>query len=998
MIIDIEVVEKRNNNYLPLLFLLLGGFIFTLKNFLYNIGIIKLKSIWLKEEKLSILNLIDYKSDIVNYKYDLLNINENKSNMNNINIYNNADFNISKNNNINLINNVKDNMEFIKTKLNKEEKLLNNNKIEEINIKNRFKEENKENIGNKENIENIENIEDIENKEGEWHNISNSNSKINWNKGFEYINEEYINDINYLLVIPNWESSSNRGTQISGIGDVLYTVYHSYIYIISVLLLLGMMGAIILTADNSQVVKVIAKSQRKKIIKKNGIYIPLLKKKVIFQFKLYLNKLISIYIKKKKYIYFKFITIKKMLIKDVINNSNKLNLKFIEINKYITNKYLNLIKLLFFKLLIYYIEWNFLYTIGELNDKLMLNIIYIDLMWLIILIRGFNIIILPKVIRILRYLGYSRYQVNKLLYFFKIGKWDWTKYSPCVMQPDPLRPGKKVCVNNPCYQDPDPLRPGEYICPIDREGRRLRRIFLYDIESLYRAKKLMSGHVLGCLQRMEMRQRRNVTFMDIEMAETACGDLSKIYKLKSNRVGVGIVIDDNYGQDQLMEIKKLFGEKSTLYKAMSNKYRAIQIADHMDFKGYLTIREYKRVNLAQDSILYDAKLNGKFTSEEIKYFDEHKDYVPGYKEGWTFKPYIKNWKPKNQQEWLDMFNCIPDDERKWVRTGLKHSLLNNEDFKHKSKSAFEARSNRSGYNPTTNNTENITSNLNNKTSNNITSSEILNIDNIQLNEYNNYILHDTLYYNNIYSIIKMLGLLLIVFITLWFTFYIGRDSIDYKRDQWWWKKQNKKINVINKDENNSVLNISNMTYNSYNNKSSITYNSYNSNIPYLPLIPYNYYKKKGKSKNNYYNFILPFFYVTDEYKIYYEDIKGTIYYYLVATLVVAVLLFCLNVYLSISVKYLDKGGGFECGFTSFIQTRERYNVIFYRVSLLFLIFDLEIILLYPFTTASQKKQAIVLFNVLVFIYILIVGFIYELKEGALNIVKKPHSSENNLNR
>src|SRR5271169_1138321 len=44
MMIDVEVVEKRSNNYLPLLFLLLSGFFFTLKNILYNIGVVKMKS------------------------------------------------------------------------------------------------------------------------------------------------------------------------------------------------------------------------------------------------------------------------------------------------------------------------------------------------------------------------------------------------------------------------------------------------------------------------------------------------------------------------------------------------------------------------------------------------------------------------------------------------------------------------------------------------------------------------------------------------------------------------------------------------------------------------------------------------------------------------------------------------------------------------------------------------------------------------------------------
>jgi len=71
--------------------------------------------------------------------------------------------------------------------------------------------------------------------------------------------EEELQNYNYLLVVPNWDLAVNRVTQISAIGDVLYTVYHSYIYIISVLLLLGMIGAIILTADSPQEVKVIRK-------------------------------------------------------------------------------------------------------------------------------------------------------------------------------------------------------------------------------------------------------------------------------------------------------------------------------------------------------------------------------------------------------------------------------------------------------------------------------------------------------------------------------------------------------------------------------------------------------------------------------------------------------------------------------------------------------------------------------------------------------------------
>lgn len=127
-----------------------------------------------------------------------------------------------------------------------------------------------------------------------------------------------------------------------------------------------------------------------------------------------------------------------------------------------------------------------------------------------------------------------------------------------------------------------------------------------------------------------------------------------------------------------------------------------------------------------------------------------------------------------------------------------------------------------------------------------------------------------------------------------------------------------------------------------------------------------------------------------------EGILGNLTYFALANIIVALLLLAVNSYFSLSVKYLDKGGGFECGFTSFVQTRERFNVIFYRVSLLFLVFDLEIILAFPYTVIYQKNQTISKNNVIAFLYILIVGFIYELKEGALNIVKKAHSNSSEI--
>jgi NADH:ubiquinone oxidoreductase subunit 3 (subunit A) len=155
-----------------------------------------------------------------------------------------------------------------------------------------------------------------------------------------------------------------------------------------------------------------------------------------------------------------------------------------------------------------------------------------------------------------------------------------------------------------------------------------------------------------------------------------------------------------------------------------------------------------------------------------------------------------------------------------------------------------------------------------------------------------------------------------------------------------------------------------------------------------------YFKNKPKS-----NLVIPFFYHEVNTDLFYsEGLLGNLFYFIFANILIGILLLSINSYFSLSIKYLDKGGGFECGFTSFVQTRERFNVIFYRVSLLFLIFDLEIILAFPFTAVLQKNQNIGKNNLLAFLYILIVGFIYELKEGALNIVKKPYVTEININQ
>jgi NADH:ubiquinone oxidoreductase subunit 3 (subunit A)/NADH:ubiquinone oxidoreductase subunit 6 (subunit J) len=142
--------------------------------------------------------------------------------------------------------------------------------------------------------------------------------------------------------------------------------------------------------------------------------------------------------------------------------------------------------------------------------------------------------------------------------------------------------------------------------------------------------------------------------------------------------------------------------------------------------------------------------------------------------------------------------------------------------------------------------------------------------------------------------------------------------------------------------------------------------------------------------------ITSFFSVSSLENIHAENIMGNLLYFIIASVILALLLLLINIFFSVNVKYLDKEGGFECGFTSFVQTRERFNVLFYRVALLFLVFDLEIVLVFPYFASYQKNQNISKNNVIIFLYILVIGFIYELKEGALNIVKKAHGTELNI--
>jgi NADH-quinone oxidoreductase subunit A len=79
----------------------------------------------------------------------------------------------------------------------------------------------------------------------------------------------------------------------------------------------------------------------------------------------------------------------------------------------------------------------------------------------------------------------------------------------------------------------------------------------------------------------------------------------------------------------------------------------------------------------------------------------------------------------------------------------------------------------------------------------------------------------------------------------------------------------------------------------------------------------------------------------------------------------------------------EKLSAYECGFEAFDDARARFDVRYYLVAILFIIFDLEIAFLFPWAVAMPKIGGFGLWAMGIFLAILVVGFIYEWKKGAL---------------
>ncbi|MDP7142255.1 MAG: NADH-quinone oxidoreductase subunit A [Alphaproteobacteria bacterium] len=80
----------------------------------------------------------------------------------------------------------------------------------------------------------------------------------------------------------------------------------------------------------------------------------------------------------------------------------------------------------------------------------------------------------------------------------------------------------------------------------------------------------------------------------------------------------------------------------------------------------------------------------------------------------------------------------------------------------------------------------------------------------------------------------------------------------------------------------------------------------------------------------------------------------------------------------------DKLSAYECGFDAFDDTRGKFDVRFYLVAILFIIFDLEVAFLFPWAVSLGAIGLVGFWSMVAFLGVLTIGFIYEWKKGALD--------------
>jgi NADH-ubiquinone oxidoreductase chain 3 len=111
----------------------------------------------------------------------------------------------------------------------------------------------------------------------------------------------------------------------------------------------------------------------------------------------------------------------------------------------------------------------------------------------------------------------------------------------------------------------------------------------------------------------------------------------------------------------------------------------------------------------------------------------------------------------------------------------------------------------------------------------------------------------------------------------------------------------------------------------------------------------------------------------------------------------AIVLLSVNLLVATRNPYQEKDSAFECGFHSFLgQNRTQFSITFFIFALLFLLFDLEILLIYPYVVSAYINDIYGLIIMLIFFLVLTLGFAFELGKNALKINSKQFFFESKI--
>ena len=105
--------------------------------------------------------------------------------------------------------------------------------------------------------------------------------------------------------------------------------------------------------------------------------------------------------------------------------------------------------------------------------------------------------------------------------------------------------------------------------------------------------------------------------------------------------------------------------------------------------------------------------------------------------------------------------------------------------------------------------------------------------------------------------------------------------------------------------------------------------------------------------------------------------------------IINILLLAINFIIAPHKPYKEKKTPFECGYHSFLaQNRTQFTISFFLFGILFLLFDMEIVIIYPYLVSSVPNEGYGLSVVIIFVLILALGLVFELGKGALKIETK----------